>query len=201
MPWKAHSLTRRHRIDNVQIINHHNDARKHRPRRDIMKRLTITAATLAVLIMASQAVFAGPHRIGAGARYNMSVTSLGDGFDEGGLSWIASYQYAPIPLVKIEADVEMLPKDLTGLDKMVIVPQAYVLLGGTIYGGLGVGMAYCDGDFADDPIFNARAGLDFSLLNTLHLDIHGNYGFLDFDQLSDFDSDNITLGAIARLEF
>ena len=57
-----------------------------------------------------------------------------------------------------------------------------------------------DGGFGDDPIYNIRAGLDLPL-GAIHIDVNANYRFSDFDQLSDFDSDNIQVGLLARYEF
>ncbi len=34
-----------------------------------------------------------------------------------------------------------------------VVPWAYALVGGLFYGGIGAGIAYADGEFANDPIF------------------------------------------------
>lgn len=162
-------------------------------------RSVVLAGLLAVSMMAGQVAVADPHRIGAGAHYNASATSLGDGFDKSGLSYLVSYQFVPAEFLKIEADVEILPSQLTG-DGTGFVPQVYALLGSTIYAGLGIGIAYFDGEFANDPIYNIRAGLDIPI-SKIHIDINANYGFTDFDQLSDLDSDNITIGLIGRYEF
>ncbi len=154
------------------------------------------------MVMASQVAFAGTHSLGAGARYNVSVGNISDDFDADGLSWLISYQYAPGSLFKIEADLELLPTDLTGLDEMMYYPQAYALLGGFIYGGIGVGKYYCDGEFSDDPVYTLRAGLDLGIIpDTLRLDINANYNFTEFDQIGDFDADFITIAALARYNF
>lgn len=165
-----------------------------------MKRMLL-AVVICGMIVASQAAFAGTHSLGAGARYNTSVGNISGDFDKDGLSWLVSYQYA-FTLLKLEADVEILPTSLTGADKMMLYPQAYALLGGLIYGGLGIGVSYYDGDFGNDPIYNLRAGLDMGIIpDTLRLDINANYGFTDFDQIKDFDADNITIAALVRYSF
>jgi len=161
-------------------------------------RKLVVAAVLGVLVV-GQAAVADPHRLGAGVRYNRSASTLGDGVDSDGLSYLLSYQLVPVSLIKIEVDAEFMPSSLTG-NGTAVIPQLYALLGGWIYAGLGIGMPYMDGEFADDPIYNIRAGLDIPI-GSIHFDINANYGFTDFDQLSDFESDNVTVGLIARYEF
>jgi len=155
-----------------------------------------------VAFMAAQNVLAGSHRLGGGVHYNMSVKGLiesGD-FDKSGLSFLLSYQYAVenLPL-KLEGNLELYPSSLSPAGKTTIIPQAYLLLGGFLYGGLGIGLPYADGNFGD-PIYNLRAGLDFPL-SKIHIDLNANYKFVDFDQLSNPDVDNITIGVIGRYEF
>ena len=59
--------------------------------------------------------------------------------------------------------------------------------------------------FADNPFYVLRAGLNLELLPTLYIDINGNYRVESFDKIKDaeddIDTDVITLGAAARLEF
>ncbi|MEI6807538.1 MAG: hypothetical protein WCN95_02360 [bacterium] len=162
-------------------------------------RSMIVAGLILVAATVGQRAVADPHRLGAGVHYNASVTSLGDGFDSSGLSYLISYQFVPASFFKLEANVEILPSSLTG-SETAYVPQVYALLGGIIYGGLGIGVAYSDGEFAKDPIYNIRAGLDIPI-SKIHIDVNANYGFTDFDQLSDLNSDNITIGLLARYEF
>ncbi len=79
-------------------------------------------------------------------------------------------------------------------------PEAFVLVGGTIYAGAGVGIYYSDGVFNNSPFFMLRAGLDISILPFLSLDINANYRFNDWGSLdsSDLDTDTIRLGAALR---
>ena len=80
-------------------------------------------------------------------------------------------------------------------------PEAFVLVGGTIYAGAGVGIYYSDGVFNNSPFFMLRAGLDFAILPFLSLDINANYRFNDwstFSTTSDLDTDTIRLGAAIR---
>jgi len=78
------------------------------------------------------------------------------------------------------------------------------VLGSALYAALGVGTYYTDGDFAKDPFFNVRAGLDLCLLPSIYLDINANYRFENWDDIKtldeDISSDTITIGAAVRLE-
>lgn len=154
---------------------------------------------LLVVVMIGQQSMADPHRVGLGARYNAAAKTIGDGFDSSGLSYLLSYQFVPASIFKLEADVEFVPSSLTG-NKMAVVPQVYALLGSTLYAGLGIGIAYSDGEFGNDPIYNIRAGLDLPL-GAIHIDVNANYRFSDFDELSDPNTENIQVALLGRYEF
>ena len=163
--------------------------------------IAAVAVGLAVLTSASAAL-AGAHRFGVGANYWKTIDNLevedATNIDETGLSWLASYQYAPAGLFKLEIDLEYYP-ELAG-EKTLWSPEAFVLVGGTIYAGAGVGIYYSDGIFNNSPFFMLRAGLDFAILPFLSLDINANYRFNDWNSLdtSDLDTDTIRLGAAVR---
>jgi hypothetical protein len=115
-------------------------------------------------------------------------------------SVLASYQFAG-PLLKFEADVEYM-FDLFGTDEDAWLPQAYVLAGGMIYGGLGIGMSYFNGDWSSDPFYNLRAGVELPLTN-IKLDVYATYQFWSDDDLKALtgdDLDSITFAAVARFD-
>lgn len=145
---------------------------------------------------------AATHRLGVGANYWKTVNNIDakdfTDIDESGLSWLASYQYVPEGIFKFEVDLEYFPS--IGGEKKFWSPEAFVLVGGTLYAGAGIGVYY-DGDiFSDTPFFMLRAGIDFAILPFLFLDINANYRFNDWDTLdkSNIDTDTIRLGAALR---
>ena len=145
------------------------------------------------------------HRIGGGVHYWTALDDIDvDDVDESGLAYVISYQLRPASLIKFGIDLEMLPEDFGGAPDPVYAPQAYVILGGGIYAGLGIGGYYTDGEFAEDLFYNLRAGLDFALLPLLYLDINLNYRFEEWDDIKtvdeDVSSDTLTIGAALRLE-
>lgn len=148
---------------------------------------------------------AGKHRFGMGAHYWRSVDSQSlDNVKDSGFATVISYQYRPAPLFRMGVDLEMLPSQYGGAANRVYAPQAYALVGSIVYAALGVGGYYSDGRFAKDPFFNLRAGLDFSLLPFVSLDISAHYRFEEWGDLKDIDenisSDTITLGAAIRVK-
>jgi hypothetical protein len=145
-------------------------------------------------------------RLGVGGHYWSSVSAIDvNDIDENGYSWIISYQYRPAGLLGFEADLEIYPSDYVGLNQGAYAPQAWVLVGGTIYAGLGAGIYYSDSRFADAPFYVVRAGLDLALLPGIFLDINANYRFEEWGHLNDIrgdiSTDTVTLGATLRFEF
>lgn len=149
------------------------------------------------------AAMAATHSIGLGANYWKTLNDIEvkdvTNIDETGLSWLASYQYAPEGIFKFEVDLEHYP-ELGPERKAFWSPEAFVLVGGTLYAGAGVGIYY-DGDvFSKNPFFMLRAGVDFAILPFLSLDINANYRFNNWESLDkdDLDTNTIRLGAAVR---
>ena len=145
------------------------------------------------------------HRIGGGINYWVAIEDIDeDNVDEDGIAFILSYQYRMSEFFKLEGNLEFLGEGYAGSDDFVLSPQLYFLIGKGLYGGVGIGINYSDGDFADQPYFALRAGVDFEILPSIFLDINANYRFekWDFDEIQeDIDTDTVTLGAIVRFEF
>jgi hypothetical protein len=151
------------------------------------------------LLLPATAVWSGEHRLGGGVNYWVALEDLDeDGVDEDGFSYLVSYQYM-MDWVGLQLDVELLP-DRFGED--AVAPSAWFLLGKTLYAGAGIGIVNYDGDFADEPFFALRAGLNLEVLPSLYLDISANYRFNDKADLEDddrkIDADTVFLGAAVR---
>lgn len=150
--------------------------------------------------LAAPALAAG--RFGGGVHY---LTTLGDikdddEFDESALGFLASYQHDFV-ILKVEGDVEWI-LDFGGTGNALIQPQAYALLGDFIYGGVGIGTGYFDGEWWSEPFYALRAGVDFNL-GGMDLDAYALYRFQNtdvFENLEDVDLNSITFGAQIRFQ-
>jgi len=163
-----------------------------------MNRLLLTLLVLGFVLFSAD-LRAGEHRIGGGANYWVALDDLDDeDVDEDGFSYLLSYQHW-WNFLGLEVDMELLP-DRFG--ETAFAPEAYLLFGSTIYAGAGIGIQNLDGEFADEPFFALRAGLNLELLPSTYVDISANYRFNDSAQLensrTDIDTDTVFLGAAVR---
>lgn len=169
---------------------------------------TLVAAAVAALALPALAA-AGEHRLGFGYHYwttldDIEIDDL-DEVDDNGQAAVVSYQYLPGGLIKFEVDVEYFDEGFGGSTDTAYTPQVFVLLGGNIYGGVGVGATksdgFADGDDWSDLFYAARVGVEILLLPRIHLDINANYRTGAFDELDEAETDALTLGAAVRVSF
>ena len=171
-----------------------------------MRVKTIFFCVIVLVFCTELNVYAeGNHRLGTGLHYWYALEDIDkDNVDDKGYALQFSYQYVTTSLLKIEADLDVLQEGYAGSDSTVFSPQAFLLLGKTVYAGAGVGINYSDGSFAESPFFALRAGFELEILPALYVDINANYRFetWDFDAIKeDIDTDTVTLGAQVRMEF
>lgn len=160
--------------------------------------LMVWMASLLLLLPATVA-WSGEHRLGGGANYWVALDDLDeDDIDDNGFSYLVSYQYM-MEWMGLELDVELLPDRF---DETAVAPAAYFLLGKTLYAAAGIGIVNSDGDFADEPFFALRAGVNMEVLPNMYLDVSANYRFNDEAELDDddrdIDTDTVFLGAALR---
>lgn len=164
------------------------------------KRILMTILAALAATGLSAGAFDTGHRIGGGVNYWTALDDVDvDDIDDDGFGYVLSYQYRG-DLLGVGVDVEMLP-DRFGEDSYA--PQAYLLLGRTIYAGAGIGIVNTDDEWADDPFFSFRAGLSLEVLPHVNLDVYGQYRFESDEELedeaTDIDTDTIYLGAALRI--
>ncbi len=166
-----------------------------------MKKYAIIITIISGMLLFGYVPFASAaHRFGGGVSYWTAVDEVAvrDGF-----AFILSYQNQIAPF-KFEADLEILDEGYAGSENMVFAPQAYCLIGWGVYGGVGIGIKYSDGEFADSPFFALRAGMELEVLPFVFLDLNANYRFesWDFSDSEDhIETDAMAFAAIVRLEF
>ena len=165
------------------------------------KNVLLLAAFACVLVTATASHAQLGLRVGGVVHYVKTVGDIKDSpeFDENAFNLVASAQ-AGSGLVKFEADVEWIP-DYGGSDKSLWLPQVFALVGGLVYGGVGIGTGVIDGEWFDKPFYALRAGVDFPV-GPVSVDINANYRFMDssvFDTVDSEDFDSITFGAYVRV--
>jgi Outer membrane protein beta-barrel domain len=167
--------------------------------------LSILVCCTLLISMGTMSRTEAQHRLGAGVNYWVAVDKFEDeDLDDKGFGGIISYQYLFGGLFRVEADLEILQEGYAGARDTVYTPMGYFIIGRGLYAGLGLGLGYSGGEWADEPFYALRAGLDINILPKFYLDINANYRFIDwkFDELKeDIDLDTITLGAVVRFEF
>lgn len=162
--------------------------------------ISLLACLMASGILVHAGAAAAELRLGGGIHYLHTLGDIKDSeeFDENAIGIMASATYG-FAMLRVEGDVEFIP-DFGGSDEAMWQPQAYALLGDLIYGGIGTGIGYIDGDWQSQPFFALRAGVDFVLAG-LDLDAFASYRFQkeeDLKALGSDDLDTITFGALIR---
>lgn len=145
------------------------------------------------------------HRIGGGINYWATASDVEEDvtledIEDSGYSGYVSYQYWP-SLIGAEFQIEATNQWIT--EGNAYAPQVYLLIGGWLYGGVGVGMTSVDGEWADSPFYALKAGLNLKILPHLYLDISGNYRVAESEEIAgeEIDTDSITLGVGLRFGF
>lgn len=175
--------------------------------RDSVRRLTIrsiVASFLALAVLGPSTAVGAEHRLGLGLHYWESAKDLPkEGFpdiEDSGVAWVGSYIFDVEGPLKFGVDLEFFSNGFGGSTSSAWAPQVFVLVGGKLYGGIGMGITLAssfDGN-SSDPYFLARVGVDFPILPRLTLDLNLNWDADAFNQLDNFDSDALTLGVIVR---
>jgi len=145
------------------------------------------------------------HRLGVGVHYWAAIDDIDtNNIDETGFGYLISYQYLLHSLFRLEGDLEVVPNGYAGSDETVISPQVMAIIGSGIYGGVGMGVHYTDGEFGDAPYYAFRVGFDMQLLPSVYFDLNANYRFDEWDSgdiKEDINTDTVTLGLTIRVGF
>ena len=169
-----------------------------------ISRLTLLVA-IATVLCTAQVAAAADHRLGLGLHYWQSLDDLADDFpgvEDSGVSWLASYLVDPAGILKFIVDLEYYPDGFGGSKAGAWSPQAYVLIGDKFYGGVGIGTTFASSfeNNRSETFYIGRFGVDFTLLPRLRLDVNLTYRADAFNELQDFESDALTLGAVFRVK-
>jgi hypothetical protein len=168
--------------------------------------LPFLALVVSGLFLANDARAEGTTSLGGGVHYNKYVDDIdSDDVDDEAFSYVVALRHSFGFLLGFEADIEVQPEDMTAREEDTIIPQAYLYVGKVVYAGAGIGVGYYDGDFADEPNYYLRAGLDLEILPGFYLDVAARYVVQDIEEIEDeiddnVDTDTITIGANARFK-
>jgi hypothetical protein len=141
------------------------------------------------------------HRIGVGAHYLHSLGTIENtgaiDLHRNSFALLGSYQYNP-SVLKAELDVEYIFNYLNS-DHDMVQPSAWLLAGGIIYAGAGIGIGHINGDWQDRPFYGVRLGADLPM-NPVDLDLFAQYRFQSTRQLENIldNLDALTFGAQIR---
>lgn len=167
-----------------------------------MKRLFVTVVLVFGFLLMSGAGDPANcgHRFGGGIHYLRTLGDIKDNpeWDSNAVGFMLSYQFK-IPMIKFEGDLEWIP-DFGGTKHTLFQPQGWFLLGGLIYGGIGIGWNYIDGDWLGDPFYGLRLGVDLGI-GGIGIDGFAQYRFLTTKVLEDLDEEDlnsISFGVIVR---
>lgn len=164
-------------------------------------------AGLLAAVLAGLAVPASAENgLGVGANYWRTVGDLVTTreFDKNGVSYYLTYRYKTESWLFFDVQLERMPEGYMASTNAVYAPQLFAGLKiSMIYGGVGAGIFYSDGEKQGDPFYVLRAGVDLNVLPMVYLDINANYRFVKWDQADseNLNKDTIMLGAAARIVF
>jgi len=153
-----------------------------------------------LVLLAGAVCPAAALQYGGGLHYLRTLGDIKDtpDFDENSVGFLASLLFAG-PLLRVEGMAEFIP-NYGGSSSTMIAPQGWLMLGGFIYGGAGIGIGYIDDDWQDNPFYALRAGVNLGLAG-LALDVFTSYQFQstsDLEGLGKKDLDALTFGALIR---
>lgn len=167
------------------------------------KRIGLIATLLMTLLVAGRPAPAHAEGwIGGGIHYLRNLGDItADGavdLEQNSFSIIASGKNDFGPL-KLDGQLEYV-FDFVGTGEAMWQPSLWLLAGGMIYGGGGIGIGYTDGDWQKNPFYALRAGAAIPL-DKIELDVYGTYRFqneAELKSLTGEDLDSVTFAALVR---
>ena len=166
-----------------------------------MKKLLIALSALVMVIASAGAAAAGGVSLGGGVHYLHNVGQIDDNgvnLDQNSIGILGSVM-GRAAFLKLEGQAEYIPNYL-GSDEGMWIPQAWAMVGSTLYAGGGIGIGHINGDWQNDPFYALRAGVDLPL-GPAGLDMYGTYHFWNdhaFDDVNHDDLDSVTFAALLR---
>ena len=156
--------------------------------------------SIALFVSFAGTAHAGRMSPGIGIHY---LRNLGDisndpnvDLNENSASLIGSLKSGLGPIT-VDGQVEYI-FDYIGTGNEMWQPSVWGLLGNLIYGGVGMGIGYTDGDWQTNPFYALRAGVNLPL-GKRAIDLYGTYNFQsdqELENLTGEDLDSVTFAAV-----
>lgn len=167
-----------------------------------MKKILFAVTALLGLAVATATAESS---LGLGVRGFRTVDNVPNRFQKTGLGATVSWRAELNDLVAAQFELDHYEDGYAGASKDVLAPQAFLLVGGELYAGAGVGILYSANDFADKPFLALRLGYLVRLGDRLSLDLNASYEFSEWNKINEFDpsvsSDTVVLSAAFRIGF
>ena len=166
-----------------------------------MKRVLIALLAVMTVAMTAGTSFAGGVSLGGGIHYLHNVADIDDNgvdLDQNNLGFVGSV-LGRAGFLNLEGQVEYIHNYL-GTEEGLWIPQAWALLGSTLYAGAGIGIGHFHDEWMSDPFYALRGGVNLPL-GAVGLDMYGTYQFWNsdaFDEVNHDDLDSITFAALLR---
>lgn len=143
--------------------------------------------------------------LGVGYRHFFTVDELEKPFKENGYGGYINWRMQWTEWLGGLLELAFYEDGYAGTSNEPLAPQAFLLLGGPLYLGAGVGILYSKSDFADSPFWVVRAGYEGVLTEWFLFDVTVSYEFSEWNGVNKvderFESDTVVVGAGLRVLF
>jgi hypothetical protein len=166
-----------------------------------MKKILTLALGLLTIVEASRA----DSSLGLGIRAFRTVDDLEKPFKDTGLGGYVNWRAQFSEWLGGQLELTVYEDGFAGSRDEVVGAQAFLVVGQAVYGALGAGYLFSDGDFADSPFLAARLGVQGALTTWFMFDVSLTYETAAWEGINEiderFDSDTFVLGAGIRVLF
>src|ERR1043165_3566285 len=129
-----------------------------------MKRVLIALLAITMAMTSARIASAGGVSLGGGIHYLHNVGSIdenGVDLDQNSMGILGSIM-GSASFLKLEGQVEYIHNYL-GTDEGLWIPQAWALVGSTVYADGGIGIGHFHNEWMNDPFYALRAGVNLPL--------------------------------------
>lgn len=160
----------------------------------------LCASTLALALPAH-----ADSSLGFGLRGFRTVDDLEKPFKDTGMGGYVNWRSQWSDWVAGMLELDLYEDGYAGSRDEVLAPQAFLVLGQTLYAAVGGGILFSNSDFADSPFLALRLGVQGVLTDWFMFDVSLSYEYAEWKGVNvideRFESDTVVLGAGLRMFF